>query len=229
VTTVGELTASIAHEVNQPLAAIVIGGQACARWLASEPPNLDEARKTLDRIIDAGTRASDVLARIRALVKKTGTEKEPVDMNEVVHDVVAITRGELRKNEVACRTEMDRELPCVIADRVQLQQVLLNLIMNAIEAMSAIGGQSSRELIITTRRDASQQVRVAVCDSGVGIDPQGLEQVFEAFYTTKESGMGIGLSISRSIVETHGGRLWAERNDGPGATFVFTLPIADPS
>ena len=222
VATLGELTASIAHEVNQPLAAIVTNGNACLRWLAGDSPNLDEARETARRIIRDGNRAGDVIGRIRTLLRKTGTEKELLDMNQVIREVVALAEDEVRRNEVALRTELTGDLPPILGDRVELEQVVLNLIMNAIEAMSAIGDRP-RDLVIRTQRGEVDQVRVTVQDSGIGLDPQSMGRIFDAFYTTKSQGMGMGLAISRSIVENHGGQLWAVPNEGPGATFQFTL------
>jgi len=222
VATLGELTASIAHEVNQPLAAIVTNGNACLRWLAGDSPNLDEARETARRIIRDGNRAGDVIGRIRTLLRKTGTEKELLDMNQAVREVVALAEGEVRRNGVALRTELTGDLPPILGDRVELQQVVLNLIMNAIEAMSAIGDRP-RELVVRTQSGEVDQVCVTVQDSGIGLDPQSMGRIFDAFYTTKSQGMGMGLAISRSIVENHGGQLWAVPNEGPGATFQFTL------
>ena len=222
VATLGELTASIAHEVNQPLAAIVTNGNACLRWLAGDSPNLDEARETARRIIRDGNRAGDVIGRIRTLSRKTGTEKELLDMNQAIREVVALAEGEVRRNGVALRTELTGDLPPILGDRVELEQVVLNLIMNAIEAMSAIGDRP-RELVIRTQSGEVDQVRVAVQDSGIGLDPQSMGRIFDAFYTTKSQGMGMGLAISRSIVENHGGRLWVAPNEGRGATFQFTL------
>jgi len=222
VATLGELTASIAHEVNQPLAAIVTNGNACLRWLAGDSPNLDEARETARRIIRDGNRAGDVIGRIRTLLRKTGTEKELLDMNQAVREVVALAEGEVRRNGVALRTELTGDLPPILGDRVELEQVVLNLIMNAIEAMSAIGDRP-RELVVRTQSGEVDQVCVTVQDSGIGLDPQSMGRIFDAFYTTKSQGMGMGLAISRSIVENHGGQLWAVPNEGPGATFQFTL------
>src|SRR5437867_7828950 len=222
VATLGELTASIAHEVNQPLAAIVTNGNACLRWLAGDSPNLDEARETARRIIRDGNRAGDVIGRIRTLLRKTGTKKELLDMNQAVREVVALAEGEVRRNGVALRTELTGDLPPILGDRVELEQVVLNLIMNAIEAMSAIGDRP-RELVVRTQSGEVDQVCVTVQDSGIGLDPQSMGRIFDAFYTTKSQGMGMGLAISRSIVENHGGQLWAAPNEGPGATFQFTL------
>ena len=222
VMTMGELAASIAHEVNQPLAAVVTNGNACLRWLAGATPNLDEAREAVGRIIRDGKRAGEVIGRIRALVKKSGTEQAHLDLNEVIREVVGLTQTEIQKNGVALRMELAADLPPVVGDRVQLQQVFLNLVMNGIEAMSAVTDRA-RELVICSHQHESDQVFVAVQDSGIGIDRENLEKIFNAFYTTKSQGMGMGLAISRSIVENHGGRLWAVPHDGPGATLQFTL------
>jgi signal transduction histidine kinase len=223
VMTMGELTASIAHEVNQPLAAIVTNGNACLRWLARATPNLEEAREAVERIIRDGKRAGEVIARIRALLRKTGTEKERLDLNEAIREVVALAQAEVRRHGVALRTELAGNLPPVLGDRVQLQQVILNLAMNSLEALAAVADRP-RELLICSSHDESDQVLVAVQDCGIGIDRENMENIFNAFYTTKSHGMGMGLAISRSIVENHGGRLWATANEGPGATFQFTLP-----
>jgi PAS domain S-box-containing protein len=222
VMTMGEMTTSIAHEVNQPLSGIVTNASACLRWLAGDPPNLEEAREAARRIIRDGNRASEVIGRIRALAKKTGTEKAPMDLNAAIQDVVALTQGEVRRNGVFLRAELAGDLPSVLGDRVQLQQVVLNLVMNGIEAMSTVLDRP-RELVIKTQRGDVDHVSVTVQDSGVGLDPKGGERIFDAFYSTKREGMGMGLSISRSIVENHGGRLWALPSEGPGAAFQFTV------
>jgi PAS domain S-box-containing protein len=226
VVTVGELATSIAHEVNQPLTAVTTNADAALRWLAGATPNLEETREALVRIRRDGNRASDVIARIRMLVRKTGTEKEKLDMNEAIQETVALAQGEVRRKGVTLRTNLAGDLPLVLGDRVQLQQVVLNLIMNGMEAMSAVADRP-RELDISTWKDQVDKIRVTVKDVGVGLEPPSVERVFDAFYTTKPQGIGIGLSISRSIIEAHNGRLWAARNDGPGATFQFTLPIYD--
>ena len=226
VVTMGELTASIAHEVNQPLAAVVTNANACTRWLAGANPNLHEAREALARIVRDGNRAGDVIKGIRALVKKTSVEKERLDMNDAIHDVIDFAQGEMRKNGVTLRTQLAEELPTLMGDRVQLQQVVLNLLMNGIEAMSEVEGRP-RELVVTTQKDSVDNLHFAVQDSGVGLDPQYLDRMFDAFYTTKRDGMGMGLSISRSIIEAHSGRLWATANDGPGATLHFVLPVCN--
>jgi C4-dicarboxylate-specific signal transduction histidine kinase len=220
--TMGELTASIAHEVNQPLSGVVLNGYACLRWLSGDLPNLDEARQAVERIVRDGMRASDVITRIRALLKKTVIAKKRLDLNEAVREVAALAQGEARRKRVELRMELADDLPPVLGDRVQLQQVLLNLVMNGIDAMNAVGDRP-RELIIKTQDSDADQVRVAVQDSGTGLDAQNAERVFNAFYTTKPEGMGMGLSISRSIVHNHGGRLWAVANNGPGTTFHFTV------
>jgi PAS domain S-box-containing protein len=224
VTTMGELAASIAHEVNQPLAAVVTNGNACLRWLAGTTPNLNEAREAVWRIIRDGNRASAVITRIRALVRKTDTEKGRLDINQIVQEVVFLTQNEAVRKGVTLQMELAADVPSVLGDRVQLQQVILNLVMNGVEAMVSVADRP-RELCIRARRHESDQVLVAVQDSGIGIDSQNLEKIFDAFYTTKPQGMGMGLAISRSIVENHGGRLWAIPNDGPGATFQFTLEV----
>jgi PAS domain S-box-containing protein len=222
VTTMGELTSSIAHEVNQPLAAIVTNGNACLRWLSNDPPNVEEARQTVTRMVKDGHRASEVVGRIRAFFRKTAPERVRVDINQLIEDVIAMVSSELRRNRVRVRTELPDDLPRVLCDQIQLQQVLLNLVINAIEAMSAVSGP--RELLIMSRRDETGNVSVAVQDTGMGFDEQNAAQLFNAFFTTKSQGLGMGLSISRTTIEAYGGRLWATRNDAGGATFQFTLP-----
>jgi PAS domain S-box-containing protein len=222
VTTMGEMAASIAHEVNQPLSGVVINGNACLRWMAGDPPNMGEAREAVQRIIRDGKRASEVIARIRNLSRKSSVDKEPLDLNETIAEVVAFAQGEVRRTRVTLRTDLAADLPRVIGDRVQLQQVLLNLVLNGLEAMGAVADRP-RELVIETKHEDAEHVRVAVRDVGTGLDPDSIGRLFDAFYTTKRGGMGMGLSISRSIIENHGGRLWAVPNDGPGATFLFTV------
>jgi len=224
LTTLGELTASIAHEVGQPLGAMVASAGACARWLAADPPAMAEGRAALDNIVADGKRAREVIARIRALAKRETPRKDWLDINEEIMGVLALMEHELRSHSIALRTDLSGTLRCVAGDRVQLQQVLLNLIVNAIEAMSAIHDRA-RELVIVSRLDDSDAVLVEVRDSGSGLDVQDAEQVFEAFYTTKTGGIGIGLSISRSIIEAHGGRLSAGANAPYGAVFCFSLPV----
>ena len=223
VMTMGELAASIAHEVNQPLSGVVINGNTCLRWLAANPPNLDEAREAASRIVRDGKRAGDVIARIRALATKSSTNKERVNINEAIQDVVGLTRDEMRRKNVGLKTELADRLPPVMGDRVQLQQVLLNLIMNGVDAMSTLEGRP-RELVIKAQNDEGGQVRIEVRDSGVGLDEESTQKIFDPFYSTKPAGMGMGLSISRSIIQNHGGRIWATPNDGPGTTFHFTVP-----
>jgi PAS domain S-box-containing protein len=222
VSTLGELAASIAHEINQPLAGIVANGSASLRWLAGDSPNLEEARDATRRMIRDAKRASDVIARIRALSRKTDIQKERMDINEAIQEVLTLVQGRLRRNRVVLKSELAGDLPHVLGDRVQLQQVVLNLIMNAVEAMNAIADRP-RYLIMRTEDSGEDQVHVIVTDSGLGLDPQKAERIFDAFYTTKPGGLGMGLSISRSIVESHGGRLSAAPNDGHGAVFKFTL------
>jgi C4-dicarboxylate-specific signal transduction histidine kinase len=222
-TSLGVLTASIAHELNQPLSGIITNANTCLRMLAADRPEIDGARETARRTIRDGNRASEVIARLRALFTKKEPTPELVDLNETMREVIALSAGDLQRNRVILRQELADDLPTVVGDRVQLQQVLLNLLLNASDAMSGIEDRP-RELMIRTARDDDDRNRVVVRDAGVGFDPETADRLFEAFYTTKSSGMGIGLSVSRSIIERHGGRLWAEPNDGPGATFSFSIP-----
>jgi PAS domain S-box-containing protein len=224
LTALGELTASIAHEVNQPLAAVVSGGAACLRWLDRGTPNLDEARRAAEWIIKEGNRASDVIRRVRALMTKTETQKAPLDINGVVKEVVTLVRRELTSRNISLRTELAPALLAVVADRIQLQQVLINLVMNAIDAMETVRDRP-RELVIRSNMDEANQLLVTVEDSGIGISADNAERLFNPFFTPKSSGMGMGLSICRSIIEAHGGRLSAANNAGLGATFQFTLPL----
>jgi PAS domain S-box-containing protein len=223
VMTMGEIAASIAHEVNQPLTAVVANANACSRLLAGNSPDLDDVREAVADIAEAGTRAGAIISRIRALVKKEMPEKTKLDINDVVQEVLPLTSGELAKHRVSVQTELFPSLPQVLGDRVQLQQVILNLMMNAIEAMTSIMDRP-RVLLLRTQVQESDRLSVAVQDSGAGLEPGNTARIFDTFFTTKSNGMGMGLSISRSIIETHGGRLWAEPNDGPGATFQFILP-----
>ena len=225
LTALGELTTSIAHEVSQPLAAMVASAGACTRWLAADPPAMAEARSALDNIVADGKRAREIITRIRALTRRQAPRKERLDINYKITEVLALTEHELRSHDIVLRTDLDRTLPRVAGDRVHVQQVLLNLIMNAIEAMSAVQDRA-RELTLVSRQDGPNAVLVEVRDSGTGLPPQRAEQVFEAFYTTKPEGIGIGLSISRSIIEAHGGRLWASANAPQGTVFRFSLPVA---
>jgi len=221
----GVLTASIAHEVNQPLSGIITNANTCLRMLAADPPNVDGARETARRTIRDGNRAADVVTRLRALFSRKDATTEPVDLNEAAREVIALSWSELQRSRVILRPELADILPPVTGDRVQLQQVILNLLLNATEAMSSVNDRP-RQLVIRTERDEGDRVRLTVQDAGVGLDPQGADKLFEAFYSTKSSGMGIGLSVSRSIIESHHGRLWAAPNDGPGATFAFSIPRA---
>src|SRR6266446_3730755 len=223
VTSLGALTASIAHEVNQPLSGIITNASTCLRMLAADPPNIDGASETARRTIRDGNRASAVIARLRALFGKKDTPNELVDLNEAAREVIALSSSELRRNGVIVESALADGLGGVTGDRIQLQQVILNLLLNASDAMSEIDSRP-RQLLIMTEQDGGNRVRLSVRDTGVGFDPEGVDRLFEAFYTTKSSGMGMGLSISRSIIENHHGRLWAALNDGPGATFSFSVP-----
>jgi PAS domain S-box-containing protein len=228
VTTMGELAASIAHEVNQPLAGIVTNANSSLRWLAGDSPNLTEAREATRRIIRDGNRAGEVVSRMRALFKKASTAKERFDINGAIEEVVLLTQDEVRRNKVAIRMELAANLPPVMGDRVQLQQVLMNLILNALEAMSTVEDRE-RALLVRTQRGDCNEIRVVVQDSGIGIDPKNAERIFDAFHTTKPGGLGMGLSISRSIIEAHGGRLCAKANSPRGAAFEFNVPFRDGS
>jgi len=223
VASLGALTASIAHEVNQPLSGIVTNASTCLRMLAADPPNIEGARETARRTIRDGNRASDVITRLRSLFGKQNPTVEPVDLGEATYEVIALLRSELQRSRVTLRAELDDDVPLVTGDRVQLQQVIMNLLLNASDAMNGIDDRP-RHLVITIEREESDCVRLSVQDAGVGFEPQRESQLFDAFYTTKSGGMGIGLSVSRSIIESHRGRLWATVNDGPGATFSFSIP-----
>jgi len=222
VLTIGQLTASIAHEVNQPLSGIITNASTCLRMLKSDPPNIDGARETAQRAIRDGNRASEVITRLRTLFSKKQTEFEPLDLNESAREVIALLSSELQRNDVVLKQDFSDRLPAVKGDRVQLQQVILNLIHNASDAMVTVNDRP-RQLLIKTETRANH-VTVSVQDSGVGFSPEISERLFEPFLTTKQGGMGIGLSVSRSIVEAHQGRLWAAQNAGPGATFTFSIP-----
>ncbi|MGA2100043.1 MAG: PAS domain S-box protein [Candidatus Sulfotelmatobacter sp.] len=225
VTSLGVLTASIAHEVNQPLSGIITNAGTCLRMLAADPPNVDGARETARRTIRDGNRAAEVIARLRALYGKKAPVTESVDLNEAAREVLALSLSDLQRNRVILRSELADDLPLVAGDRVQLQQVILNLVRNAFDAMSAVDDRP-RHLLIRTERDEGDRVRLTVQDAGVGFDPQTADRLFGSFYTTKNDGMGIGLSVSRSIIESHHGRLWATLNNGPGAAFSFSIPRA---
>ena len=222
-TALSALTASIAHEVNQPLSGIITNASTCLRMLAADPPDIEGARETVRRTIRDGNRASDVIARVRALFTKKEPAIEAVDLNEVTREVIALSLSDLQRNRVVLQAELARDLPAITGDRIQLQQVILNLLRNASDAMADVHDRP-RQLLVRTEREDGDRVRVSVRDAGVGVDPRNLDKLLDAFYTTKTDGMGIGLSISRSIIERHHGRLWAEANDGPGATFSFSIP-----
>ena len=222
VTTMGELTASLAHEVNQPIGAAVTNANACLRWLTRDHPDVEEARAAAMRIVNDGTRAAEIIKRIRLLFKKGVSERESVDINEVIQEMVVLLRGEAMRNSIVVQTELEADTPRVMADRVQLQQVLMNLMINGIDAMKDVVG--TRELSIKSQRAENDRVLVSVNDTGVGLPLQQADQVFEAFFTTKPHGTGMGLAISRSIVDSHGGRLWASNNSPCGASFCFALP-----
>jgi len=228
IATLNALTASIAHEVNQPLSGILTNASTCLRMLNGDPPNVDGARETARRTVRDGNRASDVITRLRALYSKKEFLLEPVDLNEAAREVIAVMLSDIQRNRVILRSELADKLPPVTGDRIQLQQVILNLLRNASDAMSTVDDRK-RELLIRTKQDEGDQVRLTVKDVGVGFTPEAAAKLFQAFYTTKNDGMGIGLSISRSIIERHNGRLWAEPNDGPGATFSFSIPCCSES
>jgi C4-dicarboxylate-specific signal transduction histidine kinase len=226
VTTMGELAASIAHEVNQPISGVVLNGNAGLRWLAGvkeDSVNLTEVREAILRIIRDGNRAGEVIARIRAFFKKSEPTREPLDFNETIREVIVLVKSEMATRRVMLRLELPSDLPRIHGDRVQLQQVMINLILNAIDAMATVQDRA-RELVIRTQGAEGREVMVTVRDTGIGLGPESIKHVFKAFHTTKPGGLGMGLSISRSIVENHSGRLWAAANDGPGASFHFTLP-----
>lgn len=223
ISTMGQLTASIAHEVNQPISAVVTNADAALNWLGAQPPNLNRAREILGQIADDGNRASQVFDRIRALVKKAPPRKSRFDFNEAILEVIALARSEVLKHDVSLQTRLATGLPAVDGDRVQLQQVILNLILNAVDAMRGIG-EGARELLISTEADAAGGVLVTVRDSGMGLDPNNADRVFEAFYTTKPEGLGMGLAICRSIIAAHDGQMWASANKPRGAVFQFSLP-----
>ena len=224
VTMLGELTASIAHEVNQPLAAVVANAEASLRWLNREEPDLAAARRSVEWVIDDGCRASDVIRRVRALAKKSDMETVPLELNQVVNEAATLVERELVQHRISLRTELTPALPEILGDRVQLQQVIINLLMNGIEAMEPVTDRP-RELLIQTGKDDTGYLILRVADSGIGISAENANRVFDAFFTTKSSGLGMGLSICRSIVEAHGGRMSASNNDGPGATFQLLLPL----
>jgi C4-dicarboxylate-specific signal transduction histidine kinase len=222
-TSLGVLTASIAHEINQPLSGIITNAGTCLRMLSADPPNIDGARETARRTIRDGNRASDVITRLRTLFSKKDPQPELMDLNEATREVVSLSLSYVQRNRVILRHELADDLPLVTGDKIQLQQVILNLLRNACDAMSTIEDHP-RMLVIRTKRDNGNRVCLSMKDAGIGLPSQAADKLFEAFYTTKSDGMGIGLSISRSIIEAHHGRLWATANDGPGATFSFAIP-----
>jgi PAS domain S-box-containing protein len=223
MTTMGELTASLAHEVNQPITAAITGASTCVRWLTRDDPDLGEARDAALGVVRNAKRASDIINRIRSISKKGESKRQLADVNELIWEIIALLRNEARRYSISILTDFDTDLPKVMADSVQVQQVIMNLIMNSIDAMKDI--DQTRELSIQSRRSEDRQLTISVIDTGVGLPPQQTNQIFDAFFTTKSHGLGMGLRISRSIVESHGGRLWAADNSPRGASFSFTLPI----
>jgi signal transduction histidine kinase len=221
VTTMGELTASLAHEIKQPISAALTNAKTCLRWLGRDHPDVEEARETASRIVKDVTRAADIISRISLLFKKGAAQRELVDVNELIREMILLLRGEASRYSISIGTELAEDLPKVMADRVQLQQVFMNLMLNGIDAMKDTSGES--ELTIKSEADDGQLL-ISVRDTGVGLSPEQAEQIFKAFFTTKDNGTGMGLPISRSIIESHGGRLWAATASGRGATFQFTLP-----
>jgi len=228
ITTIGELTASIAHEVNQPLAAVVANADACVAWLSRENPNLSEARAAAERATQGATRASEVIVRIRSLINKATPEKAPVRINQIIEETAALAEGQASRNNVSVILDLAPDLTAVHGDSIQLQQVILNLLMNGIEAMTSVTDRS-RQLVVRSQADGAGQIRVSVQDSGIGVKPEVMARLFEPFFTTRSKGMGMGLAISRSIVEAHGGKLWAESNGSDGAVFQLMLPNGDGS
>jgi signal transduction histidine kinase len=222
LTTLGELTAALAHEVNQPIAAAVTSANSCFRWLEGDVPNLDKARAAANRIVKDGTRAAEIIRRIRLLFQKGTPQWQLVDVNEILGEMIVLLQGEAARYSISVQTELAADIPKIMGDRVQLQQVMMNLMTNSIEAMKALDGM--RELAINSQRAENEQLLVSVCDTGVGLPPKQGDQIFDAFFTTKPNGTGMGLRICRSIVESHGGRLWAGNNSPRGARFSFTLP-----
>jgi len=223
VTTMGELAASIAHEIKQPISAAHTNAKTCLRWLGRDQPDIEEAREAVSRIVQDVTRASEIIGRIRVLFKKEEPQREWVDLNEVIREMISLLRSEAGRRAISIHTELAPELPHVRADRVQLQQVFMNLMLNGVEAISE--GNVTGDLTIRAQRNSDDQVLISVTDSGIGLPPDRADKVFDPFFTTKLQGTGMGLSISRSIIESHGGRLWATGNSDRGATFQFTLPI----
>jgi signal transduction histidine kinase len=223
----GVFTASLAHEVNQPLAGIITNASTCLRMLGADPPDVDGARETARRTIRDGRRASDVISRLRELFTTKEFTLEALDLNEATREVIALTSNDFQRDRIVLQSELTDDLPIVTGDRIQLQQVILNLLRNAAEAMTTVHDRP-RQLLITTTREPGDRVRLSVRDAGPGLPSQNVDSIFDAFFTTKSGGMGIGLFVSRSIVERHQGHLWAEPNDGPGATFSFSVPLKPP-
>jgi C4-dicarboxylate-specific signal transduction histidine kinase len=223
VTTMGELAASLAHEIKQPISAVHTNAKTCLRWLGRDQPDIEEAREAVSRILQNITRTSEIISRIRVLFKKEEPQRDSVDVNEVIREMISLLLGEAGRHAVSIHTELAPELPKVSADRVQLQQVLMNLMLNGIEAISE--GKVPGHLTIKSQQNPEERVLISVSDSGIGLLPERADKVFDAFFTTKPQGTGMGLSISRSIIESHGGRLWATGNPDRGATFQFTLPV----
>ncbi len=224
MTTMGELTASLAHEVNQPITAAINGASTCVRWLTRDKPELEEAREAASGVIQNAKRAADIINRIRSMSKKDESKRSPIDVNELIREIILLLRNETQRHSVSVLTDLETNLPNVTADPVQVQQVMMNLIMNGIDAMKDVG--HARELTIHSRRAGDNELMISVGDTGVGLPPQQADRIFDAFFTTKSDGIGMGLRISRSIVESHGGRLWAANIPGRGASFSFTLPSA---
>ena len=222
MTTVGELTASLAHEVNQPIAAAGTDANTCLRWLTRDQPDLGEAREAASRVVKDVTRAAEIISRVRLLFKKDTSQRELADINEIIQEMIVLLRGEATRYSISFRTDLAADLPHMMADRIQLQQVLMNLMINGIDAMKEVDGM--RQLTINSRRSENEHLLVTVSDTGLGLPPKQADQIFNAFFTTKPNGTGMGLSISRSIVQAHGGRLWAGNNSPRGASFNFTLP-----
>lgn len=222
VTTMGELTASLAHEVNQPIAAAATDANTCLRWLNRDQPDVEEAREAASRVVKDATRAAEIISRVRALFKKGAPQRELVDINEIIREMITLMRSEITRHSISVRTELGEDIPPIMGDRVQLQQVLMNLMLNGIDAMKEVDG--TRRLSIESQRE-NEHLTVSVSDTGVGLPRQHSDQIFDAFFTTKDHGTGMGLRVSRSIVESHEGRLWAGDNSPRGARFAFTLPV----
>jgi len=222
ISTMGELAASLAHEIKQPISAAMIDARTCSRWLTRDRPDLAEAQTAASRVVKDVARASEIIGRVRSLFKKDSLQHEEVDINELIQEMIALLRGEASRHSISIHSDLSPDLPPIMADRVQLQQVLMNLMLNSIEAMKSMN--TPGKLTIKSQQDDSGQLLISVMDTGVGVPPEKIEQIFNAFFTSKPQGTGMGLAISRSIIESHGGRLWATPNAGPGATLHFILP-----